>query len=317
MIKFETIIDAIGEIISFLRLFAANRNQFNMVSGVIPGLADIDPCADRPHVIRVMSTSANLSAIGQSSREGWREAALVLAAHGSSRDIGAPEPVLRHAAWLQRHRLFAEVGVGFIGRTPDLAQALGAVTADTVYVVPCFLADGHYTKTVIPEALVAAKPDAPQRMKYCAPIGTSPRLAELVRRRVAAFCHTRDLKPGSVSLLLIGHGTPRHPASSSVTRKLARAMETRGWFARTGVAFLDEPPFVADALQALGGETVVALGLFAAGGVHGADDVPQLLATGSHDARPVHYAGAVGAGPGILGLILERVRAFETDGAAL
>ena len=264
-----------------------------------------------------MSTSAKLSVIEYSSRESWAEAALVLVAHGSSRDIGAPEPVLRHAAWLERHRLFAEIGVGFIGRTPDLAQAIGAVTADTVYVVPCFLADGHYTRTVIPEALVAATPDAPQRMKYCAPIGTSPRLAELVRRRVAAACRTRDLEPGSVSLLLIGHGTPRHPASSSVTRKLARAMEAQGWFARTSVAFLDESPFVADALEALGGETVVALGLFAADGVHGADDVPRLLAAGSHAARPVHYAGAVGAGPGILGLILERVRAFETDGPAL
>ncbi len=264
-----------------------------------------------------MSISANLSTIGESSCEGWGEAALVLAAHGSSRDLGAPEPVLRHAAWLQRHRLFAEIGVGFIGRTPDLAQALGAVTADTVYVVPCFLADGHYTRTVIPEALVAATPDAPPRMKYCAPIGTSPRLVELARRRVVAACRTWELEPGSVSLLLIGHGTPRHPASSSVTRDLARAMEARGWVARTGVAFLDEPPFVDHALDALGGETVIALGLFAAAGVHGADDVPDLLATGSRSARPVHYAGAVGAGPGILGLILERVRAFETDGPAL
>ena len=260
-----------------------------------------------------MSTSANRSV---TEEEGWAKAALVLAAHGSSRNLGAPEPVLRLAAWLERRHLFSEIGVGFIGRTPDLAQALGAVTADTVYVVPCFLADGHYTRTVIPEALVAAMPDAPRRMNYCAPIGTSPRLAELVRRRVAAACRARELDPDSVSLLLIGHGSPRNPASSSVTRKLARAIEAQGRFVRTAVAFLDEPPFVADALDALdvpGGETVVALGLFAAAGVHGADDVPQLLTEASRPGRPVHYAGAVGAGPGILGLILERIRAFETD----
>lgn len=264
-----------------------------------------------------MSISANLSVIDESSREGWAEAALVLAAHGSSRVDGTPEPVLHHAARLERLRLFAEIGVGFIGRTPDLAQALGAVTSDTVYVVPCFLADGHYTRTVIPAALAEAAPDAPQRWKYCAPIGTSPRLAELVRRRVAAACRARDLEPGSVSVLLVGHGTPRSPASSGISHGLARALKVQGWFAGTGVAFLDEPPFVDDALEALGGEIVVALGLFAAGGVHGADDVPRLLATGSRAGRTVHYAGVVGDGPGILGLILERVRAFGTDGPSL
>lgn len=253
------------------------------------------------------------------SPEAWAKAALVLVAHGSSGGDGAAEPVLRHAAFLKRRRWFAEIGVGFVGRTPGLAQALRPVTADTIYVVPCFLADGHYTRTVIPEALDEARPDTPGRLRYCAPIGTSPRLAELVRRRVASVCRTRELDPASVSVLLIGHGTPRHPASAAVTHGLARTLEARRWFAATGTAFLDEPPQVGDALEALdamGGEAVVAVGLFATDGVHGAKDVPELLAKDSRTERPVHYAGAIGAGPGVVGLILERVQAYRTDAPA-
>ena len=247
-------------------------------------------------------------------------AALVLAAHAASRDDGAAEPVLRHAASLRRRHLFAEVGVGFIAGRPGLEQALAAVTAETVYVVPCFMADGHYTRTVIPGLLDLAGPQAaPGRIRYCAPLGTSPRVAELVRRRVTAACRARNLHPAAVSVLLVGHGTPRNAQSSSTARGLAGALDRERVFAEVGTAFLDEPPSVGEALAALHGDTVVAVGLFAAEGAHGAEDVRTLLAAAGgavgRASGNLHYAGALGAGPGVIGLILERIQAFEAANA--
>lgn len=247
-------------------------------------------------------------------------AALLLAAHAASRDDGAAEPVLRHAASLRRRHLFAEVGVGFIAGRPGLEQALAAVTAETVYVVPCFMADGHYTRTVIPGMLDLAGPQAaPGRIRYCAPLGTSPRVAELVRRRVTAACRARNLRPTAVSVLLVGHGTPRNAQSSSTARGLAGTLGRGRVFAEVGTAFLDEPPSVSEALAALHGDAVVAVGLFAAEGAHGAEDVRTLLAAAGgavgRASEMLHYAGALGAGPGVIGLILERIQAFEAANA--
>ena len=121
-------------------------------------------------------------------------------------------------------------------------------------------------------------------------------------------------------MLLVGHGTPRNAQSSSTARGLARALDRGRVFAEVGTAFLDEPPSVSEALAALGGEAVVVVGLFAAEGSHGAEDVRGLLAAagGTAGRMPanVHYAGALGAGPGVIGLILERVQAFAAANAA-
>jgi len=240
----------------------------------------------------------------------------VLAAHGSSG--GVREPVLELAAAIACRGLFAETAVGFMSRPPNLAQVVEGTTAADIYVVPFFLAHGHFTRTVIPEALARLERDPARRIHYCDPIGTSPRLAEIVRRRVAAACHRHRLDAASVSVLLIGHGTPRNPESSGVARGLAAVLASRCWFAGVGTVFLEEAPSVADglaALDAVGGAPVVAVGLFAAEGMHGAEDVPQLLDDGNRTGRAVHYAGAIGAGPGVTGLILERVLACDTADA--
>ena len=258
--------------------------------------------------------SERIPAIPDKTREMWAGAALVLAAHGSSRG-GVREPVLEIAAAIARRNLFAETAVGFMSRPPNLAQALAGTMAAAVYVVPFFLAHGHFSRTVIPETLARLERDPDRRIRYCAPIGTSPRLAEIVRRRVMAACRQRYLDAAGVSVLLIGHGTPRNSESSVVARELAADLASRRWFARVGTAFLEEAPSVADGLAALdmnGGAPVVAVGLFAAEGLHGAEDVPKLLDDGNRTGRAVHYAGAIGAGPGVAGLILERVLAFDS-----
>lgn len=260
--------------------------------------------------------SEPLHAAASLGRRAWPNAALVLVAHGSVRD-DAREPVLRHAAAIDRRGLFAETAVGFTGRNPDLVQALDGISADSVYVVPCFLAHGHFTQTVIPAILAEAAEKSDRRIHCCAPIGTSTRLAELVRRRVASMCRRHGLHMASVKVLLIGHGTMRHAESSGVTRDLVASLTSRRWFRAVGPAFLEEAPSIAGSVAALelaGGGAVVAVGLFAADGQHGAEDVPGLLDRARAPGRTLYYAGAIGAGPGMPGLILERVQAHDAAG---
>jgi len=187
--------------------------------------------------------------------------------------------------------------------TPALHEAVSGARGRRVLVVPFFLADGYFTRRAIPAALAKA-PDGP-RAVLCPPVGTSPRLAAIVRQAARAACRSQGLAPEKTALLLVGHGTRREASSSQAARALGETLSGDGVFASVACAFLEEPPAVADALAALPGKALVAVGLFAAEGAHGAGDVRALFA-GAPARRAAHYAGVVGNAPGMADAIVER-----------
>ena len=240
----------------------------------------------------------------------WSEAGLVLLAHGSTRRDD--DAVLRHAERLRRRSLFAEVTAGFVKGTPDLRAAVGVHRAQRLYLVPCFMADGYYTRRVIPDSLGLAGPISVtpegQTLYYCAPIGTSPALAEIVRRRAVGVCRDAGMLASDTTVLLIAHGSPTAIGSFDAIRTAEDRLRWSGGFADVRTAFLEESPKVADALSELAGRDVVAVGILACEGVHAAHDIPRLIANFGGDVR---YAGVIGSGPGALALALDRVRHFD------
>lgn len=215
---------------------------------------------------------------------------------------GGPGSAGAHADAIRARGGWADVRVGCLKAEPSLADAL-AGAPPPVTVVPLLMAEG-YIHGILRRRLAEAAPGGGWRLG--APIGSHAGLPGLVLRKAEAACRRCGWSGASTALLLVGHGTPRHAASAAHARAIAAALVGKG-FSAVGAANLEEPPFPAAAVMALPADKIVAVGLFLDSGPHGDADVRAALAQAG---RPVTYAGAVGADPAMVELILE-----QADGA--
>jgi sirohydrochlorin ferrochelatase len=88
-------------------------------------------------------------------------------------------------------------------------------------------------------------------------------------------------------------------------------LDAKGRFGWVRVAYLEEAPFVAEALASARGHVVAVVGFFANEGAHATKDLPRLIAT-ERDQRgthwpPVHDLGPIGADETMPRLIIDLV----------
>jgi sirohydrochlorin cobaltochelatase len=252
----------------------------------------------------------------------WRDAALLLVAHGSRLEPRATATFLAQAQRLADCRLFAEVAVGQVRAEPQLDDALARLQARLVYVVPMLMADGYLARTALPKILELSGPvtertiaGRPRQLRYCDPVGTHPGLAMVLRDNLLASCATHGLEPKRTRALLAAHGNLRDPSSGVAARAHAATLAGYGCFASVAIGYLLEPPLLADALAKLAGKDAAIVGLFAADGNHAVNDVPNAIA--AEQARrgcaggTMTYGGAVGCDPAIADLVVDRVSQFD------
>jgi sirohydrochlorin cobaltochelatase len=225
---------------------------------------------------------------------------LVLVTHGIE---GAPGSAAAHAAAIAALGRFEQVRVGCIKGRPGLAEAL-LDAPHPVCIVPLLMAEGF-----IHDLMRCRLADLPgcDAWRLASPIGCHPGLTEAIQEKAIAACRRQGWATDRTALLLIGHGTPRHHGSADATRDQARRLAGAG-FAAVAAAFLEEPPLPAQAVAALPGEHVVAVGLFLDNGPHGDEDVRDALAP---VGRPVACTGAIGADPALVPLILDQAAAVS------
>ncbi len=250
----------------------------------------------------------------------WGHADLLLVGHGSANIDAANDILRRHAEEIARRQLFAKVCCGFLRGDPDFRDIADTCTGQHVYVVPCLMSDAYLSRTFIPAQLNltnavtvlqgAAADGDDQTICYCDPVGTSPRLTEIIADRVDAHCLDRDLDPQDIALLLVGHGTDRDTRSTDTVWWNVETLASQKRFGRVLAAFLEEAPSVADQVADARLRQIVAIGFFLSAGRHGQHDVPDLLrnAPGPQDSD---YLGPIGADPLFTDVILDRVRAFD------
>lgn len=224
---------------------------------------------------------------------------LILATHGIA---GGPGSAAAHARTIRRRGGWAEVRVGCLKAEPSLAAALAGILAP-VTVVPLLMSAG-VIHAAMARRLGELAPDGGWRLT--APVGDHPGLPALALARADALRRRLGWRRASTSLLLIGHGTPRHGASAAHAQAMAAAVA--GSFAAVGHALLEEQPRPLAAAAAFPAGGVIAVGLFLDHGPHGDDDVRAALATLD---RPVAYAGAIGADPALAALILAQAAAVQ------
>jgi sirohydrochlorin ferrochelatase len=230
-------------------------------------------------------------------RQAARGPALLVAAHGERGGAATNEGVRRLVAGLATRAIAAEVGFGLLSGTPSIADGLLALRATEVLVYPLFLADGFFAAARLPRLIAAANAGAARTVRLLPPLGLDPPLAALVARRADEAARRLGAAAAQTTVVLLAHGSTRDQASRTAAGRLAALIAARRSFRAVRVAVLEGGTTLGETLDAVRGPAVV-VGLFAGEGLHGAEDVPALLA-----ARDVGFAGNVGAWRAIAGVV--------------
>jgi uroporphyrin-III C-methyltransferase len=232
--------------------------------------------------------------------------ALVLAAHGSRREPSANAQVRRIAERLRARRIFDEVAAGFHQGEPGFDGVLDELRADEVTVVPVLTSGGHYTDVVLPEALARNRRYPDVRLRLTPPVGTHAGIAPLVARRVTELLREQMLAREEVSLVVVGHGTRRHPESRTSTVRLAETLRRRRAAVEVLASFLDDEPPVEETLSRASADTIVVVPFLIGGGAHALDDLPDLVA--ARTDRRILVDHPVGGYAGLEEIILDLAR---------
>jgi len=236
------------------------------------------------------------------------DAALLIAAHGAQggREAVGNEAVFRLARRLSGRALTSEVAVGFIRGEPDIGTAIAALRASRIIVYPLFVANGYFTRDRLAGLLDQAS-RAGREVTVLAPLGLDPGLPLLVGDCAARAAASAGLEAAQCNVVLLAHGSKKNPMAGQSTENIAEQLGGGGRFAGVAAAFLEQPPSLQTAADALTGPLIV-VGMFSGEGLHGASDVPRQVADLAKSwADPVVFAGVIGAVPGVEELIAASV----------
>ena len=218
---------------------------------------------------------------------------LLIAAHGSHLDSRSSEPVHRHADALRRSGNFDSVLSGFWKEEPALCRALDGIRSERVVVVPFFMADGYFTRTVIPRELAQG---FDRQLVITSPLGVHPGLAGLVRDiALAAGAGAND------TVAVLGHGTPRNESSANAAACHARTLAESGPFACVLPLYLDQEPSIATFDPAGCPGRLFMVPLFVSDGWHAGTSIPEAMATARlHDAVLTPAVGTMPAAANLM-----------------
>lgn len=253
------------------------------------------------------------------------ETSLLIISHGSSVEPDGYEPVFACARRLARRSEFARVAVGFHKQEPTLRQGWQGLDTARVVVVPYLASAGYFAARYLPGQLGLEEGGFDEvveldgrRVIYTEPVGTHRRMWELTGRVAGDIVDHRmpdDVDIGQVTLVVVGHGTPRHGASGKSVRDCVATLEEQRKFADVLEAFVDEKPFVDGVLDRCSTRDVVVIPYFVANGPHVTGDIPEGLGidadalwTGPHETggRRLWYAEAIGIEDEVCELVADR-----------
>jgi sirohydrochlorin cobaltochelatase len=250
--------------------------------------------------------------------------ALLIVGHGSTVNPESSTPTLMHAAAIRQRGLFAEVACCFWKEEPSLRDALFFFRDPAireVYVVPNFISEGYFTRTVIPRELELNGPETErgngQIWKYCDPVGSHESMTEHLLARA------REIAPGvreeETALLIVAHGTSLNDNSAIAAKEQAARIRGLGRYGEVRNVYMEEPPLVSDWASLTKTENVVVVPFFISDGLHSYEDIPALLGieSGAQDqahrlgGRTIFYSTAIGTDSRFADVIIEQAANFD------
>jgi sirohydrochlorin cobaltochelatase len=256
--------------------------------------------------------------------------ALLIVGHGSTVNPDSSTPTLRHAADIRRRGIFAEVACGFWKEEPSLRDSLlffaDAAIRD-VYVVPNFISEGYFTRTVIPRELELIGPEtrrqSGQIWKYCKPAGNHQGMTELLLQRAHEVAP--EVSEAETTLLIVGHGTGLNDNSAVAAKHQVELIRALDRYAAVLNVYMEEPPLVSDWLKLTQTRNVVVVPFFVSDGLHSYEDIPAMLGIHSkslngdsgnpHEVqgRSLFYSTAIGTDPKFADVIVDQTVFFDTQ----
>lgn len=242
--------------------------------------------------------------------------ALVLAAHGSGHELSVNQAIVELAARVRAQTPFDEIACAFHQGSPHFSEVLDGLTADEVTVVPVMTSAGWYSDSVLPRELARNRRFPLVSLRQTIPVGLHPRIANLIHDRAATVLHSQEREPGETTLAIVGHGTPRHPASRNSTLALVDQLRSLGMYGEVIATFLDDEPAV-DLLPGLASRpNVLVIPFLIAAGPHATRDLPRRIGLitepsatfplwGTVENKTVVYDIPFGAYPEVAGLIAD------------
>ncbi len=265
-----------------------------------------------------------------SSTTRFSDSALVIVGHGSTVNPDSAAPTHDHARAIRERNLFREVHACFWKEEPSLREVLRMVESDEVYVVPNFISEGYFTRTVIPRELELSGPVTRlgrHTVKYCAPVGSHPRMTDALLRRARETAP--GVPPSETSLFIVGHGTGLNDNSAAAAKEQVAKIAAMGEYAEVISSYMEEAPRISDWDKLSTQPNVVVVPFFIADGLHSYEDIPVLLGieqtTGIAASqtevfrrnpyelrgRRLFYASAIGAEASMADVIVDQAAAFE------
>jgi len=262
------------------------------------------------------------------------DSALVIAGHGSTLNPDSSAPTWKLAEEIRSRGIFGEVHCAFWKEEPSFRQVLHCVDRENVYVVPNFISEGYFTKTVIPRELGLtgnATRIGRHTVKYCEPVGSHARMTELLLKRAADIAS--GVPPEKTSLFIVAHGTDLNENSAAAAKREVDRITALGRYREVLSAYMEEAPLIAEWDRLSTSANVVVVPFFISDGLHSYEDIPVLLgiATESPGAasanraavfannpyrlrgRTLYYASSIGTETGFAEVILDQVMAFVSS----
>lgn len=214
---------------------------------------------------------------------------LLICNHGARGGSGSAVTLARNVTG---HARFSDIAACCLNGAPGLEDVLGDGGKRPVYLIANLMSDGGVMTELRARGAAAAKEKGVE-LHIGGPLGLSQGIADVVSALAFHACAGHGWSPEDCHLLLVGHGSQNSRRPAEVAEGHARTIGGRNRFAGVSVGYLDEPPSVSAALSSLAKGPVIAVGLFADAGSHGAEDVPSLLAAADYGCE-VRYAGPIG-----------------------
>jgi sirohydrochlorin cobaltochelatase len=258
------------------------------------------------------------------------KSALIVVGHGSTVNPDSSAPTFDHAEAINRMGVFGEVYCAFWKEEPSLRQVLHMVDRTDVYVVPNFISEGYFTRTVIPRELELSGPITERDgrvIKYCEPVGSHPRMTELLLHRAAEIAP--GIPPADTTLIIVGHGTDLNENSAVAAKREVEQIRSSGIYGEVLNAYMEEAPLIADWDRLANRPNVVVVPFFIADGLHSYQDIPVLLGIESESGaaasrrdvfrhnphrlrgHTLYFASSIGTEPLFADVILDQVCAFD------
>lgn len=259
----------------------------------------------------------------------FSHSALIIVGHGSTVNPDSSAPTHDHARTIRERRVFHEVHACFWKEEPSLREVLRQVEAEEIFIVPNFISEGYFTRTIIPRELGLEGPVTRQgrfTLKYCAPVGSHPRMTSALLHRARETAP--GVPPAETSLFIVGHGTDLNDNSAVAAKEQVARIAALGEYGEVLSAYMEEPPLISDWDKLSHQPNVVVVPFFIADGLHSYEDIPVLLGIEESAGiaasqaevfrrnpytlrgRRLFYASAIGTEPEIADVIIDQAAAF-------